>query len=295
MKAISVATIFFSAVLLWQSAISNGQTQGTDFCQLGLRNTTAATSCQEIYQGNPFAASGNYWLSNGQTVTEQYCDMDRIQGGITGGWLRVAYFNMADAGTNCPPPLEETNPGIRMCVKTPPTGCTSVVYSTNGVPYNRICGRVKGYQYGSPDAFGYHTGPKNINSYYTDGVSITYGSPRRYVWTYAAGQRQDFDERGDACPCASDPGALPPSFVGNGYYCESASDGPWQPRWYLEDPLWDGQGCPDDNSCCANPSLPYFCRTLPAKTKENIEVRLCRNENRANEDIGVELLEILVN
>ena len=176
MKAISVATVLFSAVLLWQSSISNGQTQGTCTtcssvhpCQLGLRNTNTATSCQEIYQGNPLAASGNYWLSSGQfpsiTVTEQYCDMDRTHGGIKGGWMRVAYFNMEDAGTNCPSPLQETNSAEkRLCIKTASIGCTSVVYSTHGVPYNRICGRVKGYQYRSTDTFGISSGPKNINS-----------------------------------------------------------------------------------------------------------------------------------
>ena len=150
MKAISAETILFSAVLLWKSSISNGQTHGTcttcsscNPCQLGLHQNTAATSCQEIYQGNPRAASGNYWLSSGQfpsiTVTEQYCDMDRTHGGIKGGWMRVAYFNMEDAGTNCPPPLQETNPGNSFCVKPVPASCTSVVYSTHGVPYNRIC------------------------------------------------------------------------------------------------------------------------------------------------------------
>ena len=143
--------------------------------------------------------------------------------GIKGGWMRVAYFNMADAGTNCPSPLQETNPGNSFCVKPAPAICTSVVYSTHGVPYNRICGRVKGYQYGSPDAFGRATGPKNINSAYTDGVSITYGGPHKHAWTYAAGLQEEANHQGDACPCGKVPGNQPPSFVGNDYYCESAS------------------------------------------------------------------------
>ena len=202
MNAISATTILFSAVLLWNSPICNGETDAlAGICTpcanrinspcLGLHQNVAATSCQEIYKGNPNAASGNYWLSNGQcptvNVTEQYCDMDRSHCGIKGGWLRVAYWNMEDKDTTCPPPLQETNPGKRLCIKPAPTGCTSVVYSTHGVSYNRICGRVRGYQYKSTDAFGTHTGPKNIDSAYTDGVSITYGSPRKHVWTYAAG------------------------------------------------------------------------------------------------------------
>ena len=204
------------------------------------------------------------------------------------------HLDMEDTGTSCPLPLQETNPGKRLCIKSAPTGCSSVVYSTHGVPYSRICGRVRGYSYNSPDAFGEHTGPKNINSAYTDGVSITYGSPRKHVWTYAAGLQEEANYHGDACPCGKVPGNQPPSFVGNDYYCESANQGPWEAQWYLQDPLWDGNGCPSDNNCCANAGLPWFCKTLPTKVTEDIEVRLCYNEGRNNEDIGVELLEILV-
>ena len=307
MNVISATTIVFGAVLLWTSSTCNGEVHGnytSCFSQspcpalLGLLHTTAATSCQEIYKSNPHAPSGNYWLRRGEhsaaNVTEQYCNMDGTYDGIKGGWLRVAYLDMEDAGTRCPLPLQETNPGKRLCIKSAPTGCSSVVYSTHGVPYTRICGRVRGYQYESPDAFGFHTGPKNINSAYTDGVSITYGSPRKHVWTYAAGLQEDTNYRGDACPCGTVPGNQPPSFVGNDYYCESANQGPWEAQWFLQDPLWDGHGCPSDNNCCANAGLPWFCKTLPTKVTEDIEVRLCRNQGGDDEDIGVELLEILV-
>ena len=154
--------------------------------------------------------------------------------------------------------------------------------------------RVRGYQYESTDAFGHHTGPKNINSAYTDGVPITYGSPHKHVWTYAAGLQEEANHKGDACPCGKVPGYLPPSFIGNDYYCESANQGPWEAQWYLQDPLWDGHGCPSDNNCCANAGLPWFCKTLPTKVTDDIEVRLCRNQGGDDEDIGVELLEILV-
>ena len=305
MNVISAATFVFSAVLLWTTSICNGHETCTSCSgqipcnRLGLQQTTAATSCQEIHQGNPNAPSGNYWLRSGGRcpivkATAQYCDMSRTHGGIKGGWMQVAYWNMADAGTRCPLPLQETNPRKRMCIKSEPTGCTSVVYSTQGVSYSRICGRVRGYSYNSPDAFGKTSGPKNINSAYTDGVSITYGSPRKHVWTYAAGLQEEADSGGNSCPCGKVPGYLPPSFVGNDYYCESANQGPWEAQWYLQDPLWDGNGCPSDNNCCANAGLPWFCKTLPTEVTEDIEVRLCRNQGRTDEDIGVELLELLV-
>ena len=300
---ISATTIVFGAVLLWTSSICNGQTHETcTSCSsqspcpalLGLLHTTAATSCHEIYKGNPHAPSGKYWLRGEQQVTEQYCNMDGTYDGIKGGWLRVAYWDMEDAGTSCPSPLQETDPGKRLCIKSLPTGCSSVVYNTHGVPYSRICGRVRGYSYKSPDAFGGGAGPKNVNSAYIDGVSITYGSPRKHVWTYAAGLQEEAGYEGNSCPCGKVPGTLPPSFVGNDYYCESANQGPWESQWYLQDPLWDGHGCPSDNNCCANAGLPWFCKTLPTTVTDDIEVRLCRNQVRGDEDIGVELLEILV-
>ena len=305
MNAISTATIVLSAVLLWTSSICYGQTHETctscssqSPCQLGLSESIPATSCQEIYKGNPHAPSGKYWLRRGRcpttNVTEQYCNMDGTYDGIKGGWLRVAYWDMEDTGTSCPLPLQETNPGKRLCIKPLPTGCTSVMYSSHGVPYSRICGRVRGYSYNSPDAFGQAAGPKNINSAYTDGVSITYGSPRKHMWTYAGGLQEETDMGGNSCPCGTVPGNLPPSFVGNDYYCESANQGPWEAQWYLQDPLWDGHGCPSDNNCCANAGLPWFCKTLPTEVTDEIEVRLCRNQARGDEDIGVELLEILV-
>ena len=211
-----------------------------------------------------------------------------------GGWKRLAYWNMADKNTRCPPQLIETNPGKRLCIKSVSRGCTSLLYKTYGTSYSQICGRIKGYAYFSPDAFGQHTGPKNIDSAYTDGVSITYGSPRKHVWTYAAGLQEDANFHGDSCPCGKVPGNLPPSFVGANYYCESANRGGWERKWYLHDPLWDGHGCPHGNNCCANEDQPWFCRNLPIGSKGDIEVRLCLNQDRSDEDIGLELLELLI-
>ena len=143
MNAISAATIVFGAVLLWMSSICYGQTpekctscSSQSPCQLGLSESFPATSCQEIYKGNPYAPSGKYWLRRGRcpttNVTEQYCNMDGTYDGIKGGWLRVAYWDMEDTGTSCPSPLQETNPGKRLCIKSSPTGCTSVRTALTG-------------------------------------------------------------------------------------------------------------------------------------------------------------------
>ena len=53
--------------------------------------------------------------------------MSRTHGGIEGGWMQVAYWNMADPGTRCPLPLQETNPRKQLCIKSAATGCTSAL------------------------------------------------------------------------------------------------------------------------------------------------------------------------
>ena len=58
-------------------------------------------------------------------------------------------------------------------------GCYSTFFSTNGVSYQHVCGRARGYQKGSPDAF--YT--NSIDTYYVDGLSITHGNPRQHIWT----------------------------------------------------------------------------------------------------------------
>jgi len=65
--------------------------------------------------------------------------------------------------------------------------CSSASFSTNGISYQRVCGRARGYQKGNSLAF-YGTDPyKAIDEDYIDGLSITYGSnPRQHIWTFAS-------------------------------------------------------------------------------------------------------------
>ena len=101
-----------------------------------------------------------------------------------GGWTRLTYLNMTDSTVDCPPgfKLYESG-GARACGRSIDNapGCQSIKFLSNGTSYSEVCGRVVGYQYGSPDAF--HTETNDIDSYYVDGVSITQGHPRKHVWT----------------------------------------------------------------------------------------------------------------
>jgi hypothetical protein len=83
---------------------------------------------------------------------------------------------------------------------------------------------VRGYQGANIVAF-YHHGQRSqtIDTNYVDGVSITKGTPRQHLWTYAAGFSETHYSDYVNCPCAR-PGyntSWIPSFIGNNYYCEA--------------------------------------------------------------------------
>ena len=153
-----------------------------------------------------------------------------------GEWIRIAYLNMKDPSQTCPSAWREnTTNGVRVCGRPPSSDdmCHGTFYST-GRTYTKVCGRVIGYQIGHPDAF--HSSD-SINSAYVEGVSITHGSPRAHIWTYAA----DTSETSNVCPCDSGSSRNPPSFVGNNYYCESGNKNSSTINYFLyaDDPLWD--------------------------------------------------------
>ena len=93
-----------------------------------------------------------------------------------------------------------------------------------------MCGRIRAYQRGLPDAFyGYNRGGQTtIDSAYVSGVAVMYGSPRQHIWTFANGPRENYTSSSN-CPCDSG-SALVPLFVGEDYFCES---GYVCPRYYI--------------------------------------------------------------
>ena len=97
-------------------------------------------------------------------------------GGST-GWRRVAYLNMSDSSQECPSVWQEITTPHRVCGRTSSTGsCEGLTYPTGSVHYVQVCGRITGYQIGLPDSF-YRWGSSSmvsIDSFYVDGVSLTY-------------------------------------------------------------------------------------------------------------------------
>ena len=238
-----------------------------------------------------------------------YCDMDRVCScSGTGGWIRVAYLNMTDPSQQCPSAwtlLTRSSEPRRLCRRDSSGGsCKSVTYSTFGVNYSHVCGRVIGYQSGTPEAFR-NQRSNTIEGYYVDGVSLTHGPPgaRQHIWTFAGGIVENNPSHYPlySCPCADRAQArsLVPSFVGNDYFCESGDPRGIYTIFAANDPLWDGQGC-GAASCCElsyppGVTPPWFCKQLPQTTTDNIEVRLCGDESNVREDTPVELIEIYIN
>ena len=254
-------------------------------------------SCQEIFRSCRSASSGNYQLqlANGSLV-EVYCDMEGSNCGGQGGWTRVAFINMTEPGAICPHDLTQRNiSGRILCTRRGQPGCQGTIFSTLGLNYNQVCGRVIGYQQGAPEAF-QSAGFNTINSAYINGVSITHGSPRQHIWSFAAGPTINV-QSSFGCPCNEGSHASPPSYVGSNYYCESGtaivdSD---RSKLYASDPLWDGQQCTGlEGPCCANPSMPWFNTTIPNTSTDDIELRLCFNEGVGREDSPLELMEFYI-
>ena len=252
--------------------------------------TAIVSSCQDIKNKQPNSPSGYYHI-NSQVV---YCEMGELCS-IEGGWTRLAYLDMNDSTVDCPPGfMLNVTAGIRSCGRPDGKGsCSSIKFPSNNISYSEVCGRVKGYQYGSPEAL--DTGTDSIDSYYAEGISITQGYPRKHVWTLIAGRYEISSTLGD-CPCNIPPGPQPPSFVGDHYFCESGNPtGNHQYIVHTDDPLWDGEGCGnhEGNCCSTRPGLPWFYRSLTATT-DYIELRDCASYNASNENVFISLYEIYI-
>ena len=212
--------------------------------------------------------------------------------------MRVAELDMTDRTQSCPSGFRQITSPKRSCGR-PGSGCVSTTFPVHGVQYSRVCGRVIAYQDSTQDAFNpyYNNRKLTIDGVYVDGVSLTHGhNPRKHIWTFAAAI--DETRSGPStCPCtktdATYTGAVPP-FIGQDYFCDTGSRNARQYILYPDDPLWDGAGCGGSSTCCTFNNPPWFCKQLPQPTTDNIELRLCSDQHRSNEDTPIEIIELYV-
>ena len=275
-------------------------------------------SCEGILINNPETSeySGYYRINDTQFI---FCNMIEIAAnagfistcaGMGGGWRRIISIDISE-GDNCPSGWRKANNSdFSFCrVDTNDTDiqvCSSASFSTNGISYQNVCGRARGYQKGITFAFLPSTGVgQSLETPYVSGLSITYGNPRQHIWTYATGRydhlisfRQNSTETMFTCPCANvggRSGPSAPSYVGANYYCESGAENRVDSDDYLfDDALWDGSGCINSNCCSNSPNQPWFYQQLNASTLEDIEARICSISSFASSSTLIDQLEIYI-
>ena len=93
--------------------------------------------------------------------------------------MRVAELDMTNTSHQCLSELmQQTITNGRTCrIESDSVGCSpDKTYSTIS-EYSKVCGKIRGFQTGTPDSF---TNSVNagLESNYVDGVSLTHGHPR---------------------------------------------------------------------------------------------------------------------
>ena len=207
-----------------------------------------------------------------------------------GLWYPLIYLNMSDPSQQCPSVWREYNTsGVRACGRpVSSAGSCPAIGIVTHIQYSRVCGRVIGFQYATPDAFNL---PRDSTTDF-DGIDITHGVQHNHIWSYVAAAFSS--QKSPKCPCVGNEveGVEPSNFFHDNYYCESGNPNPsFMHKLYTDDPLWDGQQC--EGTCCnGTNSPPWFSVQLPAPTTDGVEVRICCNQGTDDEDVPVQLIEI---
>ena len=230
------------------------------------------SSCSDIARLNSFSASGHYKVRSSTGVLRSvYCVMNRTFGGNATGWMRVAKLDV----NNCPPGLRhEITNSVNTCVVIEDNaGCTEIIYPVFNTQYTQVTGQIRGYQVKSSDGFERHGGIprpiyfRNLDNNYLDGVGISTNETNEHVWSFAAG-----------CNCRNTNNK--PTIIGQDYTCGGI---PRSIRYVGI--LWASQQC--------GRNFTWFYKVLSPQTSD-IKVRICRDENRRNEDLALNTLELYI-
>ena len=252
-----------------------------------------AYSCKDLARDHPHAASDYYWVTNGtMQPVKVYCDMDQHCCNSTGGWVRVANIDMTDTNQQCPPGFhlilstDSRSCGANIFDNSNKMNCTSINFTSHGIEYSQVCGRMRAYQYGNTIAFFWYIFMYHITVDYPPvyGMSLTHGRyTRQHIWTFASAYSEYYSNV-FSCPCTRTDqkytGTVPPRFIGEDYFCDTASTHSYPDiKVYQDNPLWDGQGCGLNSTCCSFNRPPWFCKQLPLPTTDDLELRVCGRSN----------------
>ena len=240
-------------------------------------------------------------------VNPELANRRRCPCGGPGRWTKIASLNMSDPSQDCPSNWRLITSPVRACgrsLRARVPGCDSAIFPSNGRSYSHVCGRVIAFHSGTPNAFNRSINENpGLEGAYIDGVSLTHGAAgsRQHVWSFPASIYETDPSYVTEwnCPCTNTNVTWPhqvPLFVGNNYFCDTGNPGPGFRTniIYSNDPLWDGEGCGPTNACCQFNSPPWFCTKLPQPTSDDIELRICADQNTGNEDVLVNLIDISI-
>ena len=247
-------------------------------------------SCEELMNLSiPFSPGVYRIRSFNCSSIAKYCSNITVFScnGVLGHWKRLAYLNTnEDNSSHCPDGFEIRNDTYNplLCRRTNTNaGCSSVIYPSNGVSYSQVCGTVRVHSAGTPDGFGnfYIRKEPTLNQVYVDGLGIMFGdSPnRKHIWTYAFATLLGIADRNRCYICDNDK----ESYVGIHYTCVTEHCSSFSSCSH--DTPWHGLPCVGNET---------FYRQLSESTTDNIEMRVCRDQGRRDEDILFSFVEIFV-
>ena len=259
----------------------------------GLSRHSPASNCQQVFNCNPSFSTGDYWIlaPNNRTILSVYCE--RSCGNPNDGWRRVAFL---DSGLGkCPTGLQRRfhltdGQFIRQCGASRDERCSSVIFETNITQYDKVCGKIIAYQFGIPD--GFRGNATRNNAAFLDGVTLRLEGPQaNHIWSFGATAYNNV--RPERCPC--DQTNITVGSVGTDYFCDGAETSSGENN-FIRDRLWDGASCnpTDSRPCCQFNNPPWFFKQLASPTTADIQMRVCIDEPRSDEDIRIEQLEIYV-
>ena len=115
-----------------------------------------ACQCKLFYINNPetIDKSGHYCINDNLPVQWTYCNTTAIVtngdfistcAGVGGGWRRIANIDIS-AGDDCPGEWRKaTQSSVSFCrvASDDEETCFSANFSTNGISYQRVCGRAR--------------------------------------------------------------------------------------------------------------------------------------------------------
>ena len=235
---------------------------------VGLYEDYPAASCRTIIFLHPSFQSGYYWVQsgNGQSI-HVYCKQSILYYSFPyyifiPGWMRIAKLTKNRNGAECFNGLKQSALNRSSCVaQSDSANCSHTLFSSFNIPYSRVYGIVRAYGVGTPD--GFISISQGINDNYVDGISFTYGMPpnRQYIYSFAATSGSCYLNK--------------PNFVSSDYNCLTT--------------LTTAALVCSGSSC-----LKYFFEQLEVSTDQDIEMRVCRDQSRNDEDIVIEDIEIYV-